>query len=113
MKRANQFAKKFLQLAFEYVSEKYFMRQNIFRTHTMTITTCNDKYLQAHTEHVPHLAGERRLPESISHKFTHHEFQFIKVSISIPLVFTSEIAKRAIRPVISAHEEEDEIFLNL
>lgn len=44
------------------------------------MSTCNDEYLQAHTEHVPHLAGECRLPESISHEFTHHEFQFTKVS---------------------------------
>lgn len=36
--------------------------------------------LQAHTEHVPHHAGERRLPESVPHEFTHHEFQFTKVS---------------------------------
>lgn len=48
--------------------------------HMIMMTTCNDEYLQAHTEHVPHLAGERRLPESISHEFTHHEFQFTKVS---------------------------------
>lgn len=49
----------------------------------MTMMTCNDKYLQAYTEHVPYLAGECWLPKSVSHEFTHHQFQFIKVSKSI------------------------------
>lgn len=67
----------------------------------MTMMTCNDKYLQAHTEHVSHLTGECWLPQSISHEFTHHQFQFIKVSKSI------FYCDRANCPVMSVRDEKN------